>query len=241
MNAPIRKRLGLPWLNVPVLGIVLAVAMGAIFISITERKPNGPEGVEIASAPLLDPPDSGNDDEANFEVIQEVSVSTGSPISGPLPGPVPVPPRPDTPFYVFNWPHMAAVSEGNQTFGTQHKLAIEAKIQQLFPQTIPALKIIAAKHSDRDNYLRQNNKRVRSTGFFWHIDAHRVVVENGSAYVVLLASRGTDNPELAKTGDIVDGMIYEKWKLDPITAPPTLVTRSLDLAPLWQELKIVRY
>ncbi|MEI8213403.1 MAG: hypothetical protein WCI02_14745 [Planctomycetota bacterium] len=241
MNAPIRKRFGLPWLNVTVLGIVLAVAMGAIFISITERKPSGPKGVEVASTPSQDPPGTSADDETNFEVIQEVTVSTGSPIGGPPPGPVPVPLRPDTPLYVFNWPHMAAVSEGNQTFGNQHKLAIEAKIQQLFPQNIPALKIIAAKHADRDNYLRQNNKRVRSPGFFWHIDAHRVVVENGSAYVVLLASRGTDDPELAKTGDIMDGMIYEKWKLDPVTAPPTLVTRSLDLTPLWQELKIVRY
>lgn len=243
MTTTFRKWLGLPWLNLTVLGIVLAVAMGAILISFLETKPSGPPAVEIASAPTQDPPGSGDDDDddTDFEVNQEVSVLSGPPISGPLPGPAPVLPRPDTPFYVFDCPHLNATVKGGQTFGSQHKLGIEAKIQQLFPQYVPALKSIASKHADRDSYLLQHNERLRSPGFYWWVRASRIVVENGSAFVYLRASRGTDNPVLARTGDIVDASIYEKWKLDPITEPPTLVTRSLDLAPLWQELQIIRY
>ncbi len=169
----------------------------------------------------------------------EIGVALGPPMVGPLPGPVPVPPRQDTDFYVFRCAHLNEMVVGTQSFGTQNKVGVESKIQQVYPQYIETLKRIGAKNADRDTFLQQNGITLHSPDFYWSVDVYRLVNENGSMYAYLDTARGTDNPTLVKAKQFIDGMVFEKWKLDP-NVEPTLVIRSFDFTPLWNELQIIR-
>ena len=136
--------------------------------------------------------------------------------------------RPDDPFFVFNNGSITDFSRGDQFFGSQDKVGVDATIMDSYSGELDDFIFIGTKNAEREQFLNANGTTLDNANRKWHVIIGKAGAVNSDVRVRVVAYVGMDVEENGGKRMGIEKKVHEIWKLDPIGDQPVLLERTLD-------------
>ena len=133
---------------------------------------------------------------------------------------------PDDPFFVYNNGSQTDFFQGDQFFGTQDKVGVNAPVMNAYSNEIADFMFIGGRKADRVSFLAGLGI-VPDPNYKWMVNIDEFGIVNGDTRVAVISHLGTDSSENGGTMLDVKKSVCEIWKLDFIGGQPTLIERGI--------------
>ena len=132
----------------------------------------------------------------------------------------------DDPFFVYNNGSQTDFFHGDQFFGTQDKVGVNATVMNDYSNEIADFMFIGGRKADREQLLTGLGIPLNPDRK-WMVKISKAGIVNGDVRVRVIAHIGADDLNggvMMKVQKTVD----EVWKLDLVGATPTLLDRGVE-------------